>query len=1370
MKSPKSFHAPLSPRLQVPKSPNVPAKDERVVTAVVRIQNKGLSNLNGLAHFISPAKMTGLSSSASMSVQCVDLDDNNLTIDSLKTINPNVCVLNLARNPLNSCMIPMFQRLRTLCLDGCGIQSFEGLPEFPKLIFLSVANNKLTSYDGLKVIPSIESVVMTGNPVDFDKHLTIQAFGSIRMCSFNREGLTENDMTKAFTMSPIVGHALRCGRDPMPAEDGDENKKSLLWMTRKVRELLSGSLEEVPMSLDVTAPEDEEQIVRLPLSGAKVTAWLMDRWTDKNGLEWIPIPGTEQKKKLSSSLHIISAMRLSLIRCDFMIGNEQLSIYTEEPVGRRKKELSLPYPLTPVIVGVPVEGSTVAMTPLWAPCRVAWVRESETIAQDVETVVLTAKDVNHSIAVLLQPHCPEFPDVVFSTVFQSTELVAPLLPLVTGVTWPDEVIEGTPIQFSREMTPDREGQSQILVERSVSMSGEWLLVMQLDSSDMTYTPSNSDVDMYLRISYTPVTDDNIRGKTVYFYAADKVKPTFPVFNNPVIGGVTKTHYPLVALADYSGGVKGACTYNWYFSKSPIDTKKGYTNPKLKLVAKNTQYFTPDVHMADGYIACVMVPARNDEVFGEPVFVTTEGPVLLDDPPRPLPKFECTEVMVGKTLHFPFTVDVLLSKTSGFCGFDVLKTGTTFTPREKHIGRIVRVVADQCDVILGEVKPATPVILSAELQVDKWVVGQTVSIAVQHKHLAPDKIEIIWMKCRQGFEQVIAVDTPEYVLAPSDVSFSIKIAAIAIDGNGNRLPPTYSANSPPVQSNGAVAPSIEGKLKEGREIFIACSDPVDSVQWCRSHGKKFVEIATTDSYICTRDDVGKFIRANVKLASGIVVPTTSKVTVKPCGPYAEISFPKVKVYEGETIVPKITYHGGTEGQSIYRWYRETDEGWELVSDLTEYTTSLDDVDRVIRLIYIPVRADKKMRKQEYQLDCGPVDPLPPKVTNVMIEQGDRGSLVVSGIYRGGYEGMSFIIWRVYDTDDAEPRTLGKTVDHEMIAPDELIGKLVDAVYIPVRQDGRAGNPVASLNKVRVAPLPSVESAEILVKGGQLIVGCLMRCKAEVTKGATAQYQWLRGDGQAWEVIENAKDVEFTPTEHEQGYRVMCSVVAVNKRGWVSRPFTTSTSIPLAGNKDALRIFYTTDMNVPRTETPPNVLCTGTRLSTNVPSSKVEAAHLRWQREVNGEWTDIVHAGYYTLAINDVGCRVRAYARGKASSPTAVVTLDATAASCSRAVIRSTTLKFTAVAKLGGTVWNVTVTRSGITMKSKAGTEKTVKWGAVNCYGIDATEDEMMLHLESSTKFVLVPSIDNDPRLQAILGEANVRDYVVAALRGMIQNYQ
>ena len=191
---------------------------------------------------------------------------------------------------------------------------------------------------------------------------------------------------------------------------------------------------------------------------------------------------------------------------------------------------------------------------------------------------------------------------------------------------------------------------------------------------------------------------------------------------------------------------------------------------------------------------------------------------------------------------------------------------------------------------------------------------------------------------------------------------------------------------------------------------------------------------------------------------------------------------------------------------------------------------------------------------------------------------------------------------------------------------------------------------------------------------------------------------------------------------------------------------------------------------KTDIAPRILYTGTTLSSSIPAAKVHAAHLRWQREVNGKWTDVVQANEYTPTINDVGYRIRAYARGRDSSPTPVIALETKALSCARAMIKSNNVKFIAHSKLGATVWTVIANKMGVTMKSKSGTEKFAKWGTISCAGVDATHDEMTLNLDSSSKFVLIPTLASDPRLQAIIGESNVRDYVVASLRGMIQNYQ
>jgi hypothetical protein len=89
-------------------------------------------------------------------------------------------------------------------------------------------------------------------------------------------------------------------------------------------------------------------------------------------------------------------------------------------------------------------------------------------------------------------------------------------------------------------------------------------------------------------------------------------------------------------------------------------------------------------------------------------------------------------------------------------------------------------------------------------------------------------------------------------------------------------------------------------------------------------------------------------------------------------------------------------------------------------------------------------------------------------------------------------------------------------------------------------------------------------------------------------------------------------------------------------------------------------------------------------------------------------------------------------------------------------------------MGGS-WNIFGSEGGISLKSKAGTSKVAKWSCVKCDCVPATTDEMILWLDASSKFPLVPNVSSDPRLEQVLGTANVRDYAVATIRGFISAY-
>jgi hypothetical protein len=319
-----------------------------------------------------------------------------------------------------------------------------------------------------------------------------------------------------------------------------------------------------------------------------------------------------------------------------------------------------------------------------------------------------------------------------------------------------------------------------------------------------------------------VADAAVAGPACHFYSKSRVFAGFSTFSNAAIGRQLMTGHLLIAAADCSGGKRGKCCYNWCFSRSPINAAR------LQPVAVDARFFTPTRGHADGYIACQMIPGRADDVVGAAVLWVAPEAIQLADPPFAVPNCP-TDAIVGRPLKFHFQVDILMSLTSGTCGFEVMRTGASFTPRAKHVGRVLRVVADGCNTIIGEVKAATRVIMQVEVTASRWVVGECASISVTHKYVDPDKIEIVWLRWSDQFQRVITVNTPEYVLTIEDAEFSIQVFATPLDALRNKLVSCQSNRSPIVCTNHLLAATLTGTFVEDTQVAFECSAAVHSVQ-------------------------------------------------------------------------------------------------------------------------------------------------------------------------------------------------------------------------------------------------------------------------------------------------------------------------------------------------------------------------------------------------------------------------------------------------------------------------------------------------------------------------------------------------------------
>jgi hypothetical protein len=47
--------------------------------------------------------------------------------------------------------------------------------------------------------------------------------------------------------------------------------------------------------------------------------------------------------------------------------------------------------------------------------------------------------------------------------------------------------------------------------------------------------------------------------------------------------------------------------------------------------------------------------------------------------------------------------------------------------------------------------------------------------------------------------------------------------------------------------------------------------------------------------------------------------------------------------------------------------------------------------------------------------------------------------------------------------------------------------------------------------------------------------------------------------------------------------------------------------------------------------------------------------------------------------------------------------------------------------------------------------------------------MLLWIDAGTKFLFIPALSDDPRLESILGSENVRDYVATAIRSRAEHF-
>lgn len=691
-----------------------------------------------------------------------------LSISNLFNLSRRLVVLRLTGTELPKPSIPLIESLRTLFLDQCKLKSLEGFPLFPKLRYLNLSRNSLETFKGFPVYPDLEEFDIRNNKVEFNVDLALAAIASVSMNIYNGKKINENQIRQAFSRSPLIGYSLRQGFPAFTNEksskkskgkkNSNTNEDEALTMDANnflINQLLSKITSEGITTTSLLV-NNESATVTLPIKGTNIKWFINTQPSDKHPSEWEHVPKSAVKKserktgnQLSQIITITQMMYQHLIRCEFSLSNDttnrRYSMYTLNVIGHEinkdKNELILPFPINPQVTGEPYEDSLVSLVPMPVPCHVSWYLEDKLLHKGDHSIRLKEEYIDHEVSCLLQPYCKNMPEITFTHLLAKTNPVERLDPVVTNVYFPDDIIEGIEIKFEAHVLPNREGQSEITIERAVSPSANWEKIKVLQPFSCNYTPTIDDVGCFLRCSYLPILNDGTRpseNKPTIFYSKSRVIPGFPAFKNPMIAGDAKAGHSLVAIASYFGGRKGVCHYKWYKSPQKFKISSNSSNENLRrtislskmpnatvIERENTAILSIEKNLVGLYIAVEMTPIRNDDTIGEKVVACLNTPISQGGNLTPLKKLPPNDQIVA---YKPINVKIPVvwyrtnpdwrDSNGSATGFEKIFTGQEYTPTDRDVGNFLRLMTTkgESDVIIGEVKPSIPFIYSFELNI------------------------------------------------------------------------------------------------------------------------------------------------------------------------------------------------------------------------------------------------------------------------------------------------------------------------------------------------------------------------------------------------------------------------------------------------------------------------------------------------------------------------------------------------------------------------------------------------------------------------------------------------------------------------------
>lgn len=357
------------------------------------------------------------------------------------------------------------------------------------------------------------------------------------------------------------------------------------------------------------------------------------------------------------------------------------------------------------------------------------------------------------------------------------------------------------------------------------------------------------------------------------------------------------------------------------------------------------------------------------------------------------------------------------------------------------------------------------------------------------------------------------------------------------------------------------------------------------QWLRGdRSGYFQEIpgAVSAHYVASAEDVGCSLKVEVTPVINIDADDFGETvfaisnTIVASEPRALSASIDGDLIEGSTVSAVTKYAGGSEGESLFTWFRcPPDAAPELISSASvrSYTLTKDDVDCTLRVEYTPVREDGAIGEAILG-KSGVISAAPPTVSSVVVvsdadEFVETAVLIGKGEYFGGREGISTFRWlrsEKLSTQMFRPIPGATSPEYATTAGD--VDHVLKFEYTPVNAAGLAGLPSTFVTPPIAPCPPAISNLRIEPHpDGPFLEAYPLTAAVNYFGGleGRSQITWYRrhieDDPDDWELMYDIRSKTYTPNLVDVGYVFRVDYLPARSDGKLGKPARAFSTQPI-----------------------------------------------------------------------------------------------------------------------------------------------------------------------------------------------------------------